>query len=52
MKQRENSTRAKSAKKMRPASGKKKKWVIIYRIINYLYFCILSINYNKDSTII
>ena len=38
MKQRENSTRAKSAKKMRPASGKKKKWVIIYKIIKYLYF--------------
>jgi hypothetical protein len=30
MRQRENTTRAKSAKKMRPASGKKKKLWIIY----------------------
>ena len=28
MKQRENTARAKSAKKIRPASGKKKKWWI------------------------
>ncbi len=29
MKQMESTTRAKSAKRMRPASGKKKKWFII-----------------------